>query len=109
LGTLKYTDEVRNILVGSAVLDIGLVGPSMFPTFESRGYYMGVIDGTTQYGTIIDASPDTAIPQPYVIADPSRNSLTTSTSTSLEWMKQFFITTSNPKGHGFTQSNLDRD
>ncbi|MCX5808055.1 MAG: TIGR03768 family metallophosphoesterase [Proteobacteria bacterium] len=108
-GTLKYTDAVRNTVVGSAVLNIGLEGPTLFPTFDTTGYYMGVIDGATQYGTIIDASPDTAIPQPLVVADPSRNSLTTSTSVSLEWMKQFFNTTSKPKGHGFTQSNLDRD
>ena len=108
-GTLKYTDAVRNTIIGSSVLNIGLIGPTMFPTFDTTGYYMGVIDGATQYGTIIDASPDTAISQPHVVADASRSSLTTSTSTSLEWMKQFFNTDSNPKGHGFTQLNLDRD
>ena len=46
---------------------------------------------------------------PIVAADRRRRALSTDTSTSLNWMKQFFNTTSEPKGHGFTQENLDRD
>jgi hypothetical protein len=44
-----------------------------------------------------------------VAADPKRHALSTETSTSLNWMKEFFRTTSNPRGQGFTQANLDRD
>ena len=44
-----------------------------------------------------------------VVADDNRRSLSTLTSTSLNWMSEFFNTTSNPVGHGFTQANLDND
>jgi hypothetical protein len=47
--------------------------------------------------------------QPIVAADGRRRALTTDTSTSLNWMKEFFNTTSKPKGHGFTQANLNND
>ena len=33
----------------------------------------------------------------------------TSDSTSRNWMREFFATTSNPVGHGFTRANLDED
>jgi hypothetical protein len=46
---------------------------------------------------------------PIVAPDSRRRALTTDTSSSLNWMKEFFNTTSPPKGHGFTQANLDRD
>ena len=102
-------DYVRRILTGPTVIDIGLVGAGGFPTFEARGFYMGTIDGATPLGTIIGAGADGTITPPLVAADPNRRSLSTDTSTSLNWMKEFFNTTSNPKGHGFTQANLDRD
>jgi hypothetical protein len=44
-----------------------------------------------------------------VVADANRRSLATSTSTTLNWMSEFFNTTSNPSGHGFSQSNLTSD
>jgi hypothetical protein len=44
-----------------------------------------------------------------VVADPDRRSLSTSTSTSANWMREFFDTTSVPVGHGFSQTNLDDD
>ncbi|HEY3275546.1 MAG TPA: TIGR03768 family metallophosphoesterase [Syntrophorhabdaceae bacterium] len=109
LGTLTYTDYVRRILTGPTILDIGLVGAGGFPTFESRGFYVGTIDGATPLGTIIGAGADGTITPPLVAADPSRRSLSTDTSTSLKWMREFFNTTSHPKGHGLTQANLDRD
>ena len=46
---------------------------------------------------------------PIIAADRNRRTLSTETSTSLNWMKEFFNTTSKPKGHGFTQANLDND
>ncbi|MBK9674518.1 MAG: hypothetical protein IPO82_04510 [Betaproteobacteria bacterium] len=33
----------------------------------------------------------------------------TTTSCTANWMREFFTTTSTPVGHGFTQTNLDRD
>jgi 3',5'-cyclic AMP phosphodiesterase CpdA len=111
-GSLAYTDYVRKILTSNMVLDIGLTGPDTsppFPTFDQRGFYVGVIDGATPYGDIIKSGKDYTMPQPLVVADRNRRSLTTDTSTTLNWMKEFFNTTSKPKGHGFTQDNLHND
>ena len=71
--------------------------------------YMGVIDGKTEYGNIIGAGDARTMEAPIIAADRNRRALATEKSTSLNWMKQFFNTTSEPKGHGFTQTNLDND
>jgi hypothetical protein len=113
MGTLLYNDRARNALVGNGVLDIGLLGAAGFPTFNitpaTGDYYVGVVDGTTPYGTIIHYGPVATTPLPVIIADPDRYSLTTDSSASLNWMAEFFNTTSKPQGHGFTQTNLDND
>jgi metallophosphoesterase (TIGR03768 family) len=76
----------------------------------SYGAYMGVVDGSTPFGTVTGAGPQDSFPvPPTVVPDPDRRTLSTSTSTSLNWMSEFFTTTSNPVGHGFTQANLDND
>jgi hypothetical protein len=108
-GTLLFNDYARKVLLGNTVIDIGLVGTPPFPTFDGRGYYMGVIDGTTEYGKIIDAGPVETMAAPIIAPDRNRRALSTETSTSLNWMKEFFNTSSEPKGHGFTQTNLDND
>ena len=108
-GTLLFNDYARKVLLGNTIIDIGEVGVPPFPTFDGRGNYMGVIDGTTEYGTIIGAGPVGTMAAPIIAADRNRRSLTTETSTSLNWMKEFFNTDSEPKGHGFTQTNLDND
>ncbi|MBI9076719.1 MAG: TIGR03768 family metallophosphoesterase [Desulfatibacillum sp.] len=63
-------------------------------------YYMGVIDGTTPYGDIIHAGdvtdPEFAGGAPTVAADPDRRSLL-----RMEWIQEFFNTSSYPVGHGF--------
>ena len=98
-GTLAYTDYVRSILVSNTVLNIGLIGSglSAFPTFDSRGFYMGTVDGTTPYGDVIDAGPEETMAPPIIAADKNRRSLTTSASTTLNWMKEFFNTTTSPR------------
>jgi len=108
-GTLLFNDYARSILLGNTIIDIGEVGIPPFPTFDGRGYYMGVIDGNTEYGTIIGAGPVETTVAPIIAVDRNRRSLTTETSTTLNWMKEFFKTTSEPKGHGFTQTNLNND
>ena len=110
-GTLLFNDYARSIVVGDTVLDMGFVtvNNAPFPTFDARGTYMGVIDGTTQYGTVIFDGDAGTMPAPIIAADRNRRALSTETSTSLNWMKEFFNTTSEPKGHGFTQANLDND
>ncbi len=108
-GSLYPNDYVRRVMVGNTVLDMGNDATGAL-SLETRGNYMGVVDGTTPYGTVIDYGPAfSAMPTPIVAADSNRRSLSTSTSTTLNWMKEFFKTTSQPKGHGFTQVNLDND
>lgn len=98
-GGALVNDYVRKTLVGSDVLNIGL--SSNFKTIlTTRGYYMGVVNGATEYGTIIDAGPQSEYEPPNapatVAADPNRRSLSIS-----QWMNEFFNTTSQPVGHGF--------
>ena len=103
MGAGKVNDYIRKTLVGPNVLNIGPVTsiPPNIPTILSgRGLYMGVIDGATEFGEVIDAGPVQNFSKPpKVIADPGRRSLSIE-----QWMTEFFNTTSQPAGHGFTQS-----
>jgi metallophosphoesterase (TIGR03768 family) len=65
-------------------------------------FYEGVIDGSDPLGPVIKSGPvgDYSTP-PTVVADPNRRSLSTLTSSSQNWIKEFFTTTSTPVGHGF--------
>jgi metallophosphoesterase (TIGR03768 family) len=106
MGAALPTQYTRKTLVGSNILNIGMKGllPPAYvnsdwtSALNKRGYYMGVVDGSTQYGTVIGAGPTGQTSPITVAADPSRRSLTIN-----QWMGQFFDTTSQPVGHGFTQ------
>ncbi len=102
--------KLQQAHVGSTILNINrniLTDPNYI---NETGAYMGVVDGSTPYGNVIGAGPEKNFPvPPTVVADPDRRSLVTSDSTSRNWMREFFTTTSNPVGHGFTQANLDED
>ena len=65
--------------------------------FESRGIYLGTIDGSTPLGEITGLGPTESFQTPPKVdaADPARHSLLKE-----EWMSEFFITSSNPAGHG---------
>ncbi|MGA2400808.1 MAG: TIGR03768 family metallophosphoesterase [Syntrophobacteraceae bacterium] len=109
MGSTLMNNYLRNTLVSSRVLDLGKVvlrppyyiTPDWNQIMSGRGYYMGVVDGATKYGTIIYAGAD-SMPVPKVPADPNRRSLSISA-----WMSQFFNTTSKPVGHGFTQQMIN--
>ena len=108
-GSLFANDYVRSVMVGNTVINMGLNAYGNL-SFNDRGTYMGVVDGTTPYGTVIDYGPlYSPMAPPIVAADPNRRSLTTPTSTTLNFMKEFFNSTSQPKGHGFTKANLAND
>ena len=108
-GSLLVNDYDRSVLVGNTVIDMAMAGATAFPSFEGHGYYMGVIDGTTEYGTITGYGDDSKMAAPVIAADHKRHALATAKSNTLNWMKEFFKTTSQPKGHGFTKANLDND
>ncbi|MFH1135806.1 MAG: TIGR03768 family metallophosphoesterase [Pseudomonadota bacterium] len=66
---------------------------------QTPSFYMGLLDGTTEYGNIIHAGavtdPQFAGGPPVVAPDPNRRSLLRT-----EWIQEFFKTTSFPVGHG---------
>jgi metallophosphoesterase (TIGR03768 family) len=107
MGAAQVNNYIRNTLIGPNVLNIGPVTsmpPNMQTVLAGRGLYMGVIDGFTEYGELIDAGPvqDFSSP-PQVISDPNRRSLSIQ-----QWMNEFFNTTSQPVGHGFTRSTAQQ-
>jgi hypothetical protein len=69
-----------------------------------------VVDGSTSLGLVVKSGPqDKYTSAPQVAADPDRRSLATASSSTANWMREFFATTTLPVGHGFSQDNLDRD
>ncbi len=106
-GATLMTDSLRQVLVGPNVLNLGqaVFAPPYYQLpdwnrmFNSTGFYMGVVNGTTPYGTIEYAGPEGLYKTPpKVVADLKRRSLSLSA-----WMNEFFNTTTHPVGHGFTQ------
>ena len=102
MGSALPTDYIRKTLVSHNVLNIGMINELPLPDwsliFSERGYYMGVVDGSTPYGDIIYAGPQGNFTKPpKVAADPQRRSLSIN-----QWMREFENTTSQPVGHGFT-------
>lgn len=63
-------------------------------------YHMGVMDGSSPWGSVIhtglSTSPKFAGGAPKVAADPDRRSLLRT-----EWIQEFFKTSTGPVGHGF--------
>ncbi|MDR3590854.1 MAG: TIGR03768 family metallophosphoesterase [Negativicutes bacterium] len=103
LGFMPPNDYIRQSLIGDEILNLG----NLFADprgLDSRGFYMGSIDGSTPYGDVIGAGPVKDFPTPPKIAaaDPNRRSLS-----KKEWISEFFNTSSQPVGHGFNQANLD--
>ena len=101
-GFLAVDDYLRQAYVGEEILNLGNIfedpaGPN------SRGFYMGCLDGRTPNGDIFGMGPIADFPTPpkVLAADPDRRSLSKS-----EWMAEFFNSTSNPKGHGFDESRV---
>jgi metallophosphoesterase (TIGR03768 family) len=102
MGAFPLNDYIRQTLTGEYILNLG-ANPTDPLFLDSRGFYMGAIDGRTPYGDITGAGPvsDFLDGAPTVPADPNRRSLLRS-----EWMSEFFNTTSSPKGHGFNQTDV---
>ena len=101
--------KLQDALIGSTILNIGtnILDPAVV---SLTGVYVGSVDGSTRYGTVIGGGPTNAFAKPpTVVADTNRRSLTTADSSVKNWMSEFFNTTSSPPGHGFTRSNLGRD
>jgi metallophosphoesterase (TIGR03768 family) len=108
-GVMCENTKTRQAHVGNTIINIrfDLSDPNFVNETDA---YMGAVDGSTPYGNVIGAGPEEDFPvAPTVVADGDRHSLATSESSSRNLMGEFFTTTSNPRGHGFTQTNLDSD
>jgi metallophosphoesterase (TIGR03768 family) len=105
IGTLAINDYLRGYYTGDEILNLGNVFTE-HPGVDSRGFYMGSIDGRTPLGDVFGMGPvaDFAEPPRVRAADPRRRSLRRH-----EWIGEFLNSTSSPAGHGFTQANVDED
>lgn len=102
LGYLPPNDYLRQIVVGVDIINLGNVTGDP-RGLDTRGLYMGALDGRTPYGDVIGvgrASDFTTTPT-LPAADLNRRILSRK-----EWINEFFNTSSNPMGHGFNQANL---
>lgn len=110
MGSYYENDKTLAAHVGSTVLNMGAGSDSATTGINARGFYTGVVDGSTAWGLVVKSGPEGNFKAPpQVAADPDRRSLATRSSSTANWMREFFTTTSSPVGHGFTQNNLDRD
>ena len=94
--------DLRQSFISDEVFATGdiLTNPAII---NNRVYYMGVFDGSTPYGDIIKAGPvGNFSSAPKVAADPDRRSLL-----RMEWMTEFFNTSSSPVGHGFRLTDVN--
>ena len=99
-GVFAPNDYLKQTLVGETILNIGdqLTSDTLLDT---RGYYMGVVDGSTPYGEVIKSGPQAnfATP-PKVNANPDRRHVAKN-----DWIAEFFNTASHPVGHGFSRES----
>jgi metallophosphoesterase (TIGR03768 family) len=105
MGGYPVTDYLRPYYTGTEILNIGNFVTDPLG-MNSRGYYMGCIDGRTVdgdvygYGAVANYQTSPTIPA----ADADRRPIALR-----EWMAEFFTTDSNPVGHGFTTDNIYND
>jgi metallophosphoesterase (TIGR03768 family) len=103
IGCNPVNSYLGSFYTGTAILNLGNIIADPLGV-DSRGFYVGAIDGRTPNGDIIGIGPQAgfATPPQVLAADPNRRSLLRT-----EWMAEFSSTSTQPVGHGFTQSNLD--
>ncbi len=103
MGSFYEFDKTLAAHIGTNVINYENNPTPTYAGIHGTGFYMGVVDGTTPYGDIIKGGPQDIFAGvvPQVVADPDRRSLVSATSSSQNWISEFFNTTTNPVGHGF--------
>lgn len=102
LGTNPPDEYLRANYTGRYILNMGNIFKDPLG-IQSRGFYMGAINGSTPNGDIIGVgNVSNFVAPPTIAADPNRHSVSTT-----EWMAEFFNTTSSPIGHGFNRSDVE--
>lgn len=104
MGSMPVNDKIRAAHIGTEILNMGDIMQDPRGA-DSTGFYVGVIDGRTPNGDVIGVGPEAAFPTPpqAPAADPDRRVLSRQ-----DWMAEFFETSSEPKGHGFSQAEVDK-
>jgi hypothetical protein len=93
--------------VGDTVMNLNPTFTSPDWSLDQTGIYTGVIDGTTPYGNVIEAGPETAFPTPpTVVPDVNRRSLVTSESSTQNWMREFSLPRQSRPGTGLHAPTL---
>ena len=106
MGVGYPTEKIRQALVGSNILNISTNGPLSQGGSEGVGMYVGVVDGTTPFGTVINWGETNLFDTtPTVAADTNRHTLTMDISSPTNYINEFFNTTSSPQGHGFNRTS----
>ena len=100
-GFLRQDAYSRQTYIGLDILNHGDVFTEL-DGVNSRGYWMGTINGTTPNGTAYGAGRNASFTTPpqVLAADLNRSTVTTS-----QWMSEFFNTTTSPVGHGFSRAD----
>lgn len=103
IGMNPPDDYLKANYTGEYILNMGDVFTDP-RGIESRGFYMGAIDGRTVYGDIIGVGNVSEFVSPPKVpaADPDRHAVSVP-----EWLGEFFNTSSSPKGHGFNRSDAE--
>lgn len=100
MGVNPVNDYLKSFYTSSDILNLGNIFKD---GIDSRGSYVGVVDGKTQYGDIVNVGPTANFSTPpKVAADQNRRSVS-----KTEWIGEFLNTSSTPIGHGFNQSNIE--
>ena len=104
MGSMVVNDKIKAAHLGTEILNMGDIMQDPRGA-DSTGFYVGVVDGRTPLGDVIGVGPESVFQTPpqAPAADPDRRVLSRK-----EWMAEFFETTSEPKGHGFSQAEVDK-
>lgn len=98
------SEKLQNAMISSNILSISINGPLIPPGGDGAGMYVGVVDGSTPYGTVIKWGLTNLFETPpTVVADADRRMLSTTLDSPTNFVNAFFDTTSLPVGHGFKQ------
>lgn len=99
-GVFAPNDYLKQTLVGETILNISEQITSD-KILDTRGFFMGAVDGSTPYGEVICSGPQAnfATP-PKVNANLNRRYIA-----KKDWIAEFFKTTSEPVGHGFPRES----
>ncbi len=101
MGSCFETKEIQAAHL-SDVVQITDNSDSPCESLNGTGFYSGVIDGSDPLGAVILSGPmENYDTRPTVASDRNRRSLSTTKSSSQAWIREFFHTTSKPRGHGF--------